>query len=170
MRNKEFNWNLIISEKFSTLNLYSIKFLNDKLKLPVGFSDHSLGFDASLIAIGQGARVIEKHFTLNKNQRGPDHKSSLNPNQLIEFVKKIKQAERSLGKYLKMPQKEELINLKYIRKKIVANKEILPGDKFTHENLITKRSSEGLPASHWKSILGKKSKKKFKLNQGITIK
>lgn len=155
--------------KNENLNLQSIRFINDKLKLPVGFSDHSLGFDASLIAIGLGARVIEKHFTLNKNQRGPDHKSSLSPNELIKFIKKIKQAEKSLGKYLKIPQKEELVNLNYIRKKIIANKVIMPGDKFTKENLITKRSLDGLPASHWRSVLGKKSKKKYKFNQGILI-
>ena len=150
-----------------SLNLQSIQFIKNKIKLPVGFSDHSLGFDASLIAIGLGARVIEKHFTLNKNQNGPDHKSSLSPKELIEFIKKIRQAEKSLGKYSKLPQKEELVNLKFIRKKIVAKKEILIGDKFTIENLITKRSSYGLPASHWKKIIGKRSKKKYKTNQGI---
>ena len=151
------------------LNLKSIKFLKNELKLPVGFSDHSQGFEASLVAIGLGARMIEKHFTLNKGQKGPDHKSSLSPIELIEFVKKIHQAENSLGKYLKKPQKEELININYIRKKIVAQREILPGDKFTIKNLITKRSSYGLPASQWKKVLGKISKKKYRFNQGIIL-
>ncbi len=155
--------------KNENLNLQSISFIRDKLKLPVGFSDHSLGFEASLVAIGLGARVIEKHFTLNKNQIGPDHKASLNQNELIEFIKKIRKAEKSLGSYFKKPHKEEIVNLKYIRKKIVAKKEILPGDKFTNKNLITKRSTDGLPASHWNQILGKKSRKKYKLNQGIII-
>jgi N,N'-diacetyllegionaminate synthase len=150
-----------------SLNLRSIQFIKDKIKLPVGFSDHSLGFDASLIAIGLGARVIEKHFTLNKNQNGPDHKSSLSPKELIEFIKKIRQAEKSLGKYSKLPQKKELVNLKFIRKKIVAKKEILIGDKFTNANLITKRSLDGLPASYWKKLIGKRSKKNYKANQGI---
>jgi len=151
------------------LNLNSISFIKDKLKIPVGFSDHSIGFDASLISIGLGARVIEKHFTLNKNQLGPDHKSSLNPNELFEFVKKIRKAEKSLGQYSKEAQRDELVNLNFIRKKIVARREIFPGDIFSVENLITKRSVGGLPASYWKKILGKKSKKIYKLNQGILI-
>ena len=151
------------------LNLNSIKFLQNNIKLPVGFSDHSLGYNASLIAIGLGSRVIEKHFTLNKNQKGPDHKSSLNPEELISFIKKIRYAEHSLGEYQKKPLKDELINKKFIRKKIVAKKKILPGDKFTINNLITKRSINGLPASDWKKIIGKKSKKKFIENQGVKI-
>ncbi len=155
--------------KNENLNLKSIPFIRDKLKLPVGFSDHSIGFDAALLAIGLGARVIEKHFTLNKNQIGPDHKSSLTKNELIEFINKIREAEKSLGDYLKKPHKQELINLKYIRKKIVAKKEISAGDKFTSKNLITKRSANGLPASYWKQILGKKSKRKYKYNQGIVV-
>jgi N,N'-diacetyllegionaminate synthase len=151
------------------LNLNSISFIKDKLKFPVGFSDHSIGFDASLISIGLGARIIEKHFTLNKNQLGPDHKSSLNPDELFEFIKKIRKAEKSLGQYSKEAQRDELVNLNYIRKKIVARREIFPGDIFSSENLITKRSASGLPASLWKKILGKKSKKIYKLNQGIVI-
>tara|TARA_B100001559_G_scaffold293689_1_gene274899 strand:+ start:31 stop:1041 length:1011 start_codon:yes stop_codon:yes gene_type:complete len=151
------------------LNLKSISFIKDKLKLPVGFSDHTIGFDASLISIGLGARVIEKHFTLDKNQSGPDHRSSLNSKELIKFIKKIRKAEKSIGFYFKKPQKDELINLNFIRKKIVAKKEIFPGDIFSANNLITKRSRNGLPASFWKKILGKKSKKKYKFNQGILI-
>ena len=151
------------------LNLHSIKFLQDKLKFPIGFSDHSLGIDASLIAIGLGSRLIEKHFTLDKNLRGPDHKSSLSPRDLIIFIKKIRQAEKSLGQYNKEPKKDELLNKKFIRKKIVAIKEILAGDKFSLDNIITKRSLSGSPASLWKKLIGKKSKRNYKKNQGIYI-
>lgn len=151
------------------LNLSSIKFLKDKLKFPVGFSDHSLGYSASLIAIGLGSRIIEKHFTLGKNLKGPDHKASLNPKELVIFIRKIRYAQQSLGKYFKKPLKDELINKKFIRKKIVAKKKILPGDKFTISNIITRRSSEGLPAVNWKKILGKKSKRKYLENEGIKI-
>jgi len=149
------------------LNLKSIQFINERIKLPVGYSDHSLGYEASLVAIGLGARVVEKHFTLNRNQKGPDHKSSLNPKELIQFIKKVRNAERSLGDYLKKPQKDEIVNMEFIRKKIVAKKDISIGDVFTSRNLITKRSSEGLSASYWSKILGKKSNKKYKINQGI---
>lgn len=151
------------------LNLYSIKYLRKKFKLPVGFSDHSLGFDASILAIGLGAKVIEKHFTLNKNQIGPDHKSSLSPKELNNFIRKIRLAEKSLGEFNKKPKKDELINLRYIRKKIIAKKNIKFGEKFTNKNLTTKRSAVGIAASNWKKILGKKSKKNYKLNQGIIL-
>ena len=107
---------LSISSGRKNLNLKSIRFIKDKLNLPVGFSDHSLGYDASLIAIGLGARVVEKHFTLNKKLVGPDHKISLNPDELFQFIKKIRKAEKSLGNYIKKPHKDELINLEFIRK------------------------------------------------------
>ena len=106
---------------------------------------------------------------MDKNLKGPDHKASLNPEELIIFVRKIRTAEQSLGKYLKKPLKDELINKKYIRKKIVAKKQILPGDKFTNNNIITKRSLDVLPAINWKKIIEKKSKRKFIENQGIKI-
>ena len=111
-----------ISSGRKNLNLKSIRFIKDKLNLPVGFSDHSLGYDASLIAIGLGARVVEKHFTLNKKLVGPDHKISLNPDELFQFIKKIRKAEKSLGNYIKKPHKDELINLEFIRKKNCCKK------------------------------------------------
>lgn len=155
--------------EIKNLNLNSIKYLQDKLKLPVGFSDHSLGSEASLIAIGLGSRLIEKHFTLNKKLKGPDHKSSLNPVELISFIKKIRNAEICFGKYFKKPHKDELINKKFIRKRIVAKRNILPGEIFSNKNIITKRSPSGISASLWKMLIGKKSKKKYKENYGINI-
>ena len=84
-----------------------------------------------------------------------------------DVLKKIRKAEKSLGNYIKKPHKDELINLEFIRKKIVAKKEIFIGDKFTSKNLTTKRSKNGLPASSWKKILGKRAKKRFRLNEGV---
>ena len=112
---------------------------------------------------------LRKHFTLNKNQIGPDHKSSLNPKELNDFIIKIRLAEKSLGEFNKKPKKDELINIRYIRKKIIAKKNIKLGEKFTNKNLTTKRSAVGIAASNWKKILGKKSKKNYKLNQGIIL-
>jgi N,N'-diacetyllegionaminate synthase len=151
------------------LNLRSIQFIRDKLRVPVGYSDHSLGYEASLVAIGLGARIIEKHFTLNKNQLGPDHKFSLGPKELFEFVKKIRNIEKSLGKYSKQPNKKELLNLKFVRKKIIAQKNISIGEIFNDNNIITKRSSRGLSATCWSKIIGKRSKKEFKKNQAIQL-
>ena len=151
------------------LNLNSIKYLRKKFKLSVGFSDHSLGYDSSILAIGLGARVIEKHFTLDKKLRGPDHQSSLTPKELNSFIKKIRLAENALGDLSKKPKKDELENLKYIRKKIIAKKIIKTGDIFSTKNLITKRSTDGIAASNWSKILGTKSKKNYKANQGIKL-
>lgn len=149
------------------LNLNSIKYLRNKLNLPVGFSDHTISFDASLLAIGLGARVVEKHFTLNKNQKGPDHQFSLNPAELGLFIKKIRLAEKALGRFEKKPKKDELVNINFIRKKIIATKDINIGDFFSAKNISTKRSVSGLAAKNWRKILGKKSKKNYKINQGI---
>ena len=97
---------------------------------------------------------------------GPDHKISLNPDELFQFIKKIRKAEKSLGNYIKKPHKDELINLEFIRKNC-CKKKIFIGDKFTSKNLTTKRSKNGLPASSWKKILGKRAKKRFRLNEGV---
>ena len=153
----------------SNLNLASITFLKKKTKFKIGFSDHSLGYEAAILAIGLGARVIEKHFTLNKLKKGPDHKFSLNINELTLFVKKIREAEKSLGICRKKINKYEKLNLSFIRKKIVANNDILRGQVFTKKNITTKRSLKGLPAAFWNKVLGKKSKKNFKSNEGISL-
>ena len=106
----------------SDLNILSIKFLKDKLGLDIGFSDHSLGNTAAIMSVALGAKVIEKHITLNNNMSGPDHKSSLNPKNFKDFVKKIRQSEKILGEYKKRPTKVELKNLPNIRRGIVSKK------------------------------------------------
>ena len=147
------------------LNLLSIKYMKNN----IGYSDHSEGYEASLMAISLGAKIIEKHFTLNKNLKGPDHKASLSPKELITFVKKIRLFEKSLGKYQKKPYKQEVQISKVVRKKILANKDILKNQKFSFINLTTKRSNKGLDASNWDKLIGKKAKKNFKKDQVITI-
>ena len=151
------------------LNLLSIKYMKNNLKMNIGYSDHSEGYEASLMAISLGAKIIEKHFTLNKNLKGPDHKASLSPKELITFVKKIRLFEKSLGKYQKKPYKQEVQISKVVRKKILANKDILKNQKFSFINLTTKRSNKGLDASNWDKLIGKKAKKNFKKDQVITI-
>ena len=143
--------------------------MKNNLKMNIGYSDHSEGYEASLMAISLGAKIIEKHFTLNKNLKGPDHKASLSPKELITFVKKIRLFEKSLGKYQKKPYKQEVQISKVVRKKILANKDILKNQKFSFINLTTKRSNKGLDASNWDKLIGKKAKKNFKKDQVITI-
>ena len=151
------------------LNLMSVKYLSEKLKMRVGYSDHSLGVEASIIAISLGAKIIEKHFTLNKKMKGPDHGASLSPQELNNFVKKLRLFEKSIGKFEKKPHRHELINLDIVRKQIVAKKKITAGQKFSIFNITTKRAKKGIPASEWDKIIGKKSKFNFDIDQNIKI-
>tara|TARA_B100001250_G_C19798150_1_gene789738 strand:- start:1270 stop:2274 length:1005 start_codon:yes stop_codon:yes gene_type:complete len=150
------------------LNLFSIKYLKDKLGLNVGYSDHSLGYEASLIALSFGATIFEKHFTLNKNLPGPDHLSSLNPKELNNYIKKLRYFKESIGFYNKKPSKIEIANTKIVRKQIVAKKKILKGEIFTKNNITTKRASKGISAANWDKIIGKRSK--FNLQKENNIK
>lgn len=155
--------------KINELNLCSIKYIKDKLNIKVGYSDHSIGYEASLIALGLGASILEKHFTLNKKLSGPDHKASLSPSELNKYVFKIRTFEKSIGKYHKKPGSSEMKNMNFIRKKIVAKKAILKGEKFNIENITTARSSQGLSASKWYQLIGKKAKHSFLKNQNIKL-
>ncbi len=149
------------------LNLLSIQYLKEKLKIDVGYSDHSLGLQASLTAVSLGAKVIEKHFTINKKLSGPDHKASLSPSELINLVKSIREVETSLGKKLKNPSIEEIANSRFIRKFIVAKKKIYKGEKFSEKNITTKRALVGIPAAKWDQIIRKKSKRDYLYNENI---
>ena len=149
------------------LNLKSIKFLINKFKCPVGYSDHSSSIYTPLIAIGSGAEIIEKHFTINKKLHGPDHKSSLNPKELNQMIKLIRVFEKSIGKYQKVVSKSEAQNLLFIRKSIVAKKNILKDKKFSKENLTCKRPGNGISPMLWNKLIGKKSKKNYITNEQI---
>ena len=149
------------------LNLNSINFLKKKFKCSIGFSDHSTSIYTPLIAIGNGAKIIEKHFTLNKKFKGPDHKSSLNPKELFEMIKLIRIFENSLGKNEKIISKSEAENLLFIRKSLVAKKNIYKGEKFTKNNLTCKRPGNGISPMMWDRLIGKKSKKNYKVNEQI---
>ena len=151
----------------NTLNLLSIPFLKEKLKINVGYSDHSTGITASLVAVSLGAKVIEKHFTTSKKLSGPDQKTSLLPNELSELIKEIRCVETSLGTNKKKPFNNELKNSKFVRKYIVAKKKINKGEKFTEKNIVTKRALPGIHASKWDSIIGRRAKRNFNYDENI---
>ena len=151
------------------LNLLAIKFLRKKFKMKIGYSDHSRGLKASLTAVALGAKVIEKHFTLNRNFEGPDHKASLEPLELNNLIKEIRLLEDTLGNYEKKPYKEELLNIRFARKYIIAKNKIRKGEKFSNKNLTTKRSGVGIPSEKWDFIIGKKSKFNFLPDDNIKI-
>lgn len=151
------------------LNLLSIPYLKKKFNINIGYSDHSLDLQASFTAVALGAKVIEKHFTINKKLIGPDQKASLSPSELINLVKGIRSIELTLGKQKKEPYLAELRNLKFLRKFIVAKTTIIKGEKFSEKNVTTKRATSGIPASKWDMVIGRKAKKNFLYDENIKI-
>ena len=116
-----------------------------------------------------GANFIEKHFTLNKNLKGPDHKASLSPKELNYFIKYLRNTTVLLGKNLKKITSAEKKNIKIIRKSLYAKKTILKGEKFTENNIIPKRPADGLSPMFWNKVIGKKAKRNFFLDDKIKI-
>ena len=155
--------------KFKDLNLKSIPYMRDKFGLNIGFSDHSLGIEASITAVVLGATVIEKHITTNKKLPGPDHEASINKDEFAQLVQSIRNVELSIGNYKKKPSKNELKNKIAIRKSIKAAIDIKKGEKFSIKNLTIKRPGDGLSPFRYDKILGKKAKYNFKKDQNIKI-
>ena len=146
--------------------MYSIK---NKFKVNVGYSDHTLGTDVSLWAVAMGAKIIEKHITLNKNFQGPDHKASITEKELKLMINKIKKIEIALGNGIKKPTQSEKKNIKIARNSLVASKKIKKGEKFTEKNLTVKRPGTGISPMKIKKILGKTAKKNFQYDDLIKI-
>lgn len=125
----------------------------------IGFSDHSLGIEASIGAAAKGVKFIEKHFTLDKKMEGPDHKASLGPDELFKWVESIRNLEKSLGNYNKIPTKKELEIGRIARKSIVSVKNLKKGDIILRDNIAIKRPGYGIPPKDFERIIGKKVKK-----------
>lgn len=153
----------------ASLNLYSIKYLKKIFKHnEIGYSDHTIDDLASILAVGLGARIIEKHFTIKQNMLGPDHKASLPEKNFINFAKKILGLPVALGiKNQKKPSKDEIEMLKIARKSIFAKLSIKKGEKFTHSNLTLKRPNSGLQPENYFKLIGKISKKNYKKDEQI---
>jgi N,N'-diacetyllegionaminate synthase len=153
--------------KFSGINLNALNTLKKKLKTNIGYSDHTLGLEVAVAAVALGARVIEKHITINKNLLGPDHRASLNPKEFQKMVTAIRNIEKSMGNGKKIPNSNEKKNLKIVRKSIVAKKNIDKGEFFSLDNITSKRPGTGMSPMNIEKLLGKKSKKKYSENQMI---
>jgi|688.fasta_scaffold31467_2 N,N'-diacetyllegionaminate synthase len=153
--------------EFKDLNLLAIHTLKKSFNLNVGYSDHSHGIMAPIAAVSMGCKIIEKHFTLSRKMKGPDHKASLEPHELENLIKEIRNLEKSFGDGKKIPRYCELNNRKMARKSIVANKDIKRGEKFSFENITTKRPGTGITADKYFIYIKKKSKKNYKNNQII---
>ncbi len=152
---------------FDEVNLSAIDTIKNAFNLPTGYSDHTPGIAISLAAAARGATVIEKHFTLDKNLPGPDHKASLDPNELKAMVEGIRQIEKSIGDGIKIPTEREYRNIEIVRKSLIANCDIKEGEVFTKENLTIKRPATGISPMKYYDLLGKKSKRDYKEDEII---
>lgn len=128
----------------------------------IGYSDHTLGIEISIAAVAMGATIIEKHFTLDKNMEGPDHKASVEPNELRAMVCAIRNIEKALGNGIKKPSLSELKNKTIARKSIVAACNIRKGEPFTQKNLTVKRPGTGINPMRWDEVIGEKASKTYK--------
>lgn len=148
-------------------NLSAMKTLKDKFEVEVGYSDHTLGIEISIAAVAMGACVIEKHFTLDKNLEGPDHKASLEPNELKQMVKSIRNIEKAFGNGQKIPSKSEIPNIEIARKSIVAKIAIKKGEVFSEQNITVKRPAKGICPMKWDEIIGTVSQKNYEEDELI---
>ena len=152
------------------VNLKAMLHIQRELGVPVGYSDHSLGIEVPIVAVALGATVIEKHFTLDKNLPGPDHKASLEPEELKAMVTAIRNIEKAIGgSGLKEVSKSEAKNKAIARKSIVAAKKIVKGESFTVENLTVKRPGTGISPMQWDEVIGKIAKKDFEEDDLIEL-
>jgi N,N'-diacetyllegionaminate synthase len=143
------------------VNLKAMITIGKKFDVAFGYSDHTLGIEVDIAAVALGASCIEKHFTLDCNMEGPDHKASLEPNELKSMVKAIRNVEISLGSSVKKPSESEKPNIKIVRKSIVAKTKIKKGDIFDEHNLAIKRPGNGLSPMRWDKIIGTKAMKNY---------
>jgi N,N'-diacetyllegionaminate synthase len=143
------------------VNLNAMLTIGKELKVKYGYSDHTLGIEVDIAAVAMGASCIEKHFTLNCKMDGPDHKASLEPNELKQMVKAIRNIELALGSGIKKPSKSETQNIKISRKSIVAKTKIKKSQILNEQNLTTKRPGTGICPTKWDKIIGTKAVKDY---------
>ncbi|MDD5929228.1 MAG: N-acetylneuraminate synthase [Spirochaetales bacterium] len=146
---------------YDSVNLKALHTLQKEFRYKVGYSDHTNGIEIPIAAVAMGATVIEKHFTLDKNMVGPDHKASLEPDELKKMVQGIRNVEVALGNGIKQPSEAEQKNIKIVRKSIVAKHAIKKGELFTEDNITTKRPGSGISPMKWNEIIGKIANKDF---------
>ena len=154
---------------FIDINLRAMQTLRETFGINVGYSDHTLGIQVSIAAAALGASVIEKHFTLDCNLPGPDHKASIEPKELARLITAIRDIEVALGDGLKRAMPSEVANRDIVRKSIVANKPIAKGETFTPMNLTIKRPGSGISPMMWDSVIGRIAKKDFAVDDLISL-
>ena len=146
---------------FEDVNLSAMKHIAEVTGKEVGYSDHTIGIEVPTAAVALGATVIEKHFTLDKNMEGPDHRASLEPDELAAMVSAIRNIERSIGDGNKRRSASETANCAVARKSIVAKCDIKAGETFTADNLTVKRPGTGISPMKWYEVIGKKAERDY---------
>jgi N,N'-diacetyllegionaminate synthase len=155
---------------YEDVNLKAMLTISKELNVPIGYSDHTLGIEIPIAAVSLGAKVIEKHFTLDRSMEGPDHKASLEPVELRNMVISIRNIEKALkGTGEKIASNSELKNREIARKSIVASQKIELGVIFSEENITVKRPGNGISPMLWDTILGTKASKTFDEDDLIEI-
>lgn len=150
------------------VNLRAMQSIQEQFGVTVGYSDHTIGIEVSVGAVALGASVIEKHFTLDRTMPGPDHKASLNPNELRALVHAIRNMDIALGSNTKTPTDSEAENRTVARKSIVASCDIQKGDVFSEINITTKRPGTGLSPMNWDRVIGSKATRNYSPDEEIT--
>ena len=151
------------------VNLQAMLTLKKQFDCEVGYSDHTLGIEVPIAAVAMGAKVIEKHFTLDKTMEGPDHKASLEPREFKEMVQSIRNIEMAMGTDQKRPSETELKNSFVVRKSIVASTRIYKGQMLTSENLTTKRPGTGISPMRWNDVIGTFAKRDYDEDEMIEL-
>ncbi|MBQ7646792.1 MAG: N-acetylneuraminate synthase [Clostridia bacterium] len=152
---------------YEEVNLNAMLTLEKAFGLPVGYSDHTVGSEVPVAAVALGAKVIEKHFTLDRNMEGPDHKASTEPGEFAEMIRQIRNVEKSLGSFVKRPTDSEIGIKKVVTKRIVAKRRTEIGETFDESNICVKRNDTGIEAKYWDMVIGKKASRVFLTDQGI---
>jgi len=149
------------------VNLNAMLTIQKVFGVAVGYSDHTLGIEVDIAAVAMGAACIEKHFTLDKTMDGPDHKASLEPEELKAMVSAIRNIEKALGSSEKKPSPSESVNIKVVRKSIVANQNIKKGDLLTDKNIAVKRPGGGISPMQWDEVIGTTASKDYNADELI---
>jgi N,N'-diacetyllegionaminate synthase len=151
------------------VNLRVIDTLRRAFDLPVGYSDHTIGIEIACAAVALGATVIEKHFTLDRNLPGPDHKASLEPDELTALVQSIRHIELAMGSSRKAPTASELPNRTVARRSLVAARPIKAGEVFGPNNLAAKRAERGLSPMLWDHVVGRVARRDFAEDEPVEL-
>ena len=149
------------------VNLNAMQTIHKEFGVAVGYSDHTIGIEVDIAAVAMGASIIEKHFTLNKAMEGPDHKASLEPEELKAMVSAIRNIEKALGRNEKILSPSEEVNINIVRKSIVANQNIKKGDLLTDKNIAAKRPGGGISPMQWDEVIGTAASKDYNADELI---